>query len=227
MTFNRCLIAKIDNEKYNITNTIDWTYLIYLINKDDFNYVNDIKKIKLDSVSLYSLTPFHLSYKITKIMKYHLKDLKKYIITDACACIGGDTINFLKNFQYVNAIELSDLRYDFLCYNLKLYNEKNYKTYNNDCLVIIKKIKQDVVYFDLPWDGRNYKNKKSIKLNLNNLDSSIICNNIIKYCKMICFKIPNNFDIEDFKTNINIKFLEIYNLEKFKILIMFNKIESS
>ena len=212
--------------KYNITNALDWKHLTYLVDKNDFKNYNDIKNIKLDKTSIYSLTPYHLSYQIIDILKKYLKDLKFFTITDACACIGGDSISFIKNFKYVNAIELDKTRYFFLSHNLQLYrNYKNYSIYNNDCLKVIKKITQDIIYFDLPWDGRDYKKKKSINLYLNIIDSSEICNNAIKYCKIICFKIPNNFNIKDFKKNTNFKILNIYDLKKFKILIMFNKID--
>jgi len=216
---------KIIYEKYNITHTIEWSYLTYLINKNNFSNINDIRKIKLDDVSLYSITPFYLSNEIIKIMKYYFNDLKSYDITDACACIGGDTINFIKHFKHVNSIELYKLRYDFLCHNLNLFTEKNYNTYNDDCLEIIPKIKQDIIYYDLPWDGRDYKRKTNIKLKLNNLDSSLICNQSINNCKLICFKIPNNFDIDDFTTNTNFNYLKVHDLKKFKIIIMYNKID--
>jgi|ETNmetMinimDraft_8_1059916.scaffolds.fasta_scaffold42781_2 hypothetical protein len=211
--------------KHNITYTLDWKYLTYLIDKNDFENYNDIKNIKLDKTSIYSLTPHHLSYQIIDIFKEYLDDLKLYIITDACACIGGDSINFIKNFKFVNSIELDRTRYNFLYHNLNLYNYRNYKTYNDDCLNIIKNKRQDIIYFDLPWDGRDYKKKISMDLKLNNIDSSFICNNVIKYCKMICFKIPNNFDLEKFKKKIKIKNIKIHDLKKFKILIMFNKID--
>ena len=221
----RSYFDKFEYEKHNVTYNLEWKYLTYLINKNDFYNVNDIKKMKLDKVSLYSLTPFHLSLKIINIIQLHFDDLGEITLTDACACIGGDTINFLNNFKHVNTIELSKLRYNFLCFNLNLFTNKNYKTYNDDCLEIIPDLQQDIVYYDLPWDGRKYKQKKSVKLNLNDLDSSVICNNTIKYCKMICFKIPYNFDIDDFTKNTNFKFLQVYDLKKFKILIMFNKID--
>lgn len=212
--------------KHNVTYTLDWKYLTYLIDKNDFRNFNDIKNIKLDKTSIYSLTPHHLSYQIIDIFKLYFKDLKLFIITDACACIGGDSISFIKNFKYVNAIELDKIRYNFLSHNLRLYKDYlNYSIYNNDCLKVIENTSQDIIYFDLPWDGRDYKKKKSINLSLNNIDSSKICNNAIKFCKMICFKIPNNFNLEDFKKNTKFKFLKIHDLEKFKILIMFNKID--
>jgi hypothetical protein len=211
--------------KHNITYTLDWKYLTYLIDKNDFENYNDIKNIKLDKTSIYSLTPHHLSYQIIDIFKEYFDDLKLYTITDACACIGGDSINFIKNFKFVNSIELDKTRYNFLYHNLNLYNYRNYKTYNDDCLNIIKNKRQDIIYFDLPWDGRDYKKKISMDLKLNNIDSSFICNNVIQYCKMICFKIPNNFDLEKFKKKIKIKNIKIHDLKKFKILIMFNKID--
>ena len=65
--------------KYNITNALDWKHLTYLVDKNDFKNYNDIKNIKLDKTSIYSLTPHHLSYQIIDIFKKYLEDLKFFI----------------------------------------------------------------------------------------------------------------------------------------------------
>jgi hypothetical protein len=208
----------------NIIDELSWYQLTYLFNKKDFVNYDNIWKIKMDKVSIYSITPYRMSLKIIDIMNGYI-NIRDSIITDACACVGGDSINFIKRFKFVNSIELSKERCDFLKNNLKLYPYKNYKIYNEDCLKRIKKLKQDIIYLDLPWDGKKYKYVESLNLSLNNIDSSKIVEDLIKYTKIICFKIPKNFNINDFRENIKIKYIYQYKINKFNLLIIFNKID--
>jgi len=198
---------------------LSWKHLKYLFDEHDFPNDYFLKKIKIDSVAIYSITPFKYSLKIIDIMKEKFGNLKELTITDGCACVGGDTINFCKSFKLVNAIELCPDRFNFLKDNLKLYAFKNYQLYNSDCLKIIKMSFQDIIYLDLPWSGKTYKNKDECELKLGDKHIYEICNEIKYYTKYICLKVPNNFYFEVFKENVNLNF-ETYDLKKFKIIIL-------
>lgn len=204
----------------HLTISLSYKYLKYLFNENDFRYSNDLKKIKLDSTSIYSITPYKYSLLMINIIMKHVKT-KDITITDACSCIGADTITFCKNFKRVNAIELCSDRFCFLKDNLNLLNFNNYKLYNNDCMKIIKNIDQDIIYFDPPWGGRNYKNKKHIDLFISGISISKICNLVKKYTSYICLKVPNNFLFKKFKNDINFEKFFNYDLEKFHIIIIY------
>lgn len=205
----------------NLTNTLSYRYLKYLFNEDDFKNLDiDIRKLKLDTTSLYSITPYKYSISIPKLIKEHTKT-DNIIITDACACIGADTITLCKNFKKVNAIELCPDRFGFLKENLELFGFTNYNLYNNDCLKIIKHLKQDLIYLDMPWSGRDYKNFKEIDLYLSGLRSFEVCNLLKDYTKFIILKVPNNFIFQYFKENINFKNYFKYDLKKFQIIIIY------
>ena len=100
-------------------------------------------------------------------------------------------------------------------------NFKNYKLYNNDCMNIIKTIKQDVIYIDPPWGGKNYKNKKNVNLFLSGIRISKICNMFKQFAKYICLKVPNNFVFDEFYKDVNFDNYFKYDLTKFHIIILY------
>lgn len=201
---------------------LTWRYLTYLFNKKDFIIYDTIKEIKYDKVALYSITPHFYAEKITRLIKERLSKtikMKNIIISDYCACIGGNSFNFIKYFKEVNCVELDKKRYEYLCYNMSLYKEySNYNLYNDDCLKICKKIKQHIIFVDPPWNGKDYKNKKSIDLYLGKMNSYEFCEYFMKYCKILVLKIPNNYNIEKLK-NLSYN-IEEYELKLFKILFI-------
>lgn len=204
----------------NLTKSLSYRFLKYLFNENDFINDTELKKIKLDSTSLYSITPYKFTIKITDLIEQHIGTID-ITITDACACIGGDTISFCKKFKRVNAIELCPDRFYFLSQNLQLYGFTNYRLYNNDCLKKIKELKQDVVFLDMPWGGKEYKYKKEVDLYLSGISSYEICNIIQKYTKIIVLKVPNNFIFDTFKNKINFSNYYKYDIEKFQLIIIF------
>ena len=155
----------------DLSKNLSYRFLRYLFNENDFQNEYDLRKIKLDSTSIYSITPYIYTIKINNYIKEHTGSFNM-TITDATACVGGDSISFCKHFNKVISIELCPDRYYFLTENLKLYDFKNYTTYNNNSLHIIKDLKQDIIFLDMPWGGRNYKDKKEMELYLSGLPPS-------------------------------------------------------
>lgn len=207
------------NDK-NLTNTLTHRYLKYLFNVTDFKDMEEMRKLKLDTTSLYSITPYKYSIIIPKLIIKHT-GTEDIVITDACACIGSDTITLCKKFKKVNAIELCPDRFGFLKENLELFGFTNYRLYNNDALKIIKYLKQDLIYLDMPWSGRDYKKFKEIDLYLSGINSYEICNLLKDYTKYIVLKVPNNFIFQYFKENINFKNYFKYDLSKFQLIIIY------
>lgn len=126
---------------------------------------------------------------INKIIKMYSQP--DYIITDSTACIGGNSYYFLKNFKRVNLVEP-----DFENFNiLKINTNYQINTFNcsYNCLKFI--LRQDIVYFDPPWGGADYKSKKKIDLYLDNINVLDIINEIYNYTKIVALKVPNNFNI--------------------------------
>lgn len=168
--------------------------------KDVKGNETDISKIKITETSVYSTTPFNQSqetiYKLVDIMG--TSDL---IITDANSHVGGDTINFAKKFTKINAVEIDPDNYKLLKNNLDVLKVKNVTTYNNDYIEIMDKLKQDVVYFDPPWGGKDYKIHETMDLYLSDKYIGDIINKLISKARCVVLKIPSNFDINKFYKN--------------------------
>ena len=167
-------------------------------------------KILIDDVGKYSISLPEKSKIITNLISKYMNNNKNITITDAMACIGGDTLSFANTFIKVNAIETDKVRFDYLKHNMNLFNVTNIEYYNEDYLNLYYKLKQDVIYIDPPWGGPEYKfnNKTTIKLGEYNLVQ------VVKKIRQlnnspIFIKLPGNYDMEEF-SHFN------YNIDKKK-----------
>jgi hypothetical protein len=157
-------------------------------------------KIKIDDVGKYSITLPDKTQIITNLITKYIGSVD-ITVTDAMACIGGDTLAFSKVYKNINAIELDKTRFEYLKHNMSLFNCTNITYYNDDYLKIIKTLKQDVIYIDPPWGGPDYKTKKSIKIKIGEKKLEEICDEIIneKLCKLLVLKLPYNYDLSELK----------------------------
>jgi hypothetical protein len=175
------------------------------------------KHILMDDVSKYSITLPDKAEIISEIIKknYQLKypddNLDELTITDAMACIGGNTLSFSTYFRNVNANELNTTRFQYLVHNMKQYEKTNILFYNNNYLNIIHKLKQHIVFIDPPWGGPIYKSQYKMDImiqdqeNITNeikevrLDEMIDTIFLDPMTKMIVYKLPTNHNIDNFK----------------------------
>jgi 16S rRNA G966 N2-methylase RsmD len=178
------------------------------------------KQLKLDEEALYSVTDQYTADKISKEVKKLFPDIQT--ITDATACIGGNTYSFSKYFETVHAIELDILKYEYLAYNLSVLETSNVTLWNGDSLSILPKLQQDIIFIDPPWGGPNYKEKKQIDLYLSDIELSEVCRMIKPYSKYIALKVPTNFDLDKFTERTNTYMVQVYKnteLRKMQLLL--------
>ena len=156
-----------------------------------------------------------------------MKMLNNITITDATAGIGGNTISFCKFFKNVYGIEINDTRFNFLKNNLKIYELNNANLINDNMLNVIDKLKQDVIFVDPPWGGKDYIKHKSLDLFIDNKEISLIMKNALDkgFCKLAVLKLPFNYNLN----NIEMFDSKKYNFTKYLIrkkilLILINKI---
>lgn len=201
------------------------------------------KHILMDDVSKYSITLPDKAEIISEIIKrnYQLKysddNLDELIITDAMACIGGNTLSFSVYFKSVNANELNTTRFQYLVHNMKQYEKTNILFYNDNYLNIIHKLKQHIVFIDPPWGGPIYKSQYKMDIMIQQdqkekeekeeikevikevrLDEMIDTIFLDSMTKMIVYKLPTNHNIDNFK-KYNYKMMCLKNM----ILIMIFK----
>ena len=169
---------------------------------------------------------------ISKIMEsYCIKnniETSDLIVTDATAGVGGNTISFSKTFKQVNSIEIDNLRHKYLTNNISAYGINNVNIYCDNCLNLIYKLNHDIIFFDPPWGGRDYRDKSKLKLNVSNDSIESICLKLLddthtEYVpKIITLKLPKNYDVECLyrsikKDNINVI---LHDLNKMYIIII-------
>ena len=188
--------------------------------------------LKVAPDSQYScLQPFQI-YPVRKIMKLWFpngENIKH--VADANANIGCDTINFTMMFvnAEIDAIEINPNVSALLKSNikkLKLASSVNIITGDSVQILNESEKKYDIIYFDPPWGGKNYRNEKKMMLHLNNIPIYTIINNLMDEGKArnIVLKVPNNFDISEFvkfiKYPFNNKSVVVGGKQKFKLLLI-------
>ena len=125
------------------------------------------------------------------------------------ANVGGNSINFCHNFNYVHSIEINQDNFEILENNLSIYGFQNYQLYHQDCLNFKKKA--DCYFYDPPWTGILYKMNTNMDLFLGN-------KNIIDIIyPNFCLKVPLNYNIR----NLLQKYpnLQIHNLRHYLIIL--------
>jgi len=180
-----------------------------------------IDKIRITDIGLYSITKKNEAFFITNLITKYFGETH-ITITDSTACCGGNTISFLLHSQIekVNSVEINDLHFDILKNNVELYkNHSKVELIKNNYLDVAHNLEQDVIFYDLPWGGKNYIEKDEITLGLytnNNffISLSSIVNQMKDKTKLQVLKIPLNFAFTKFLREIEytkIKIHKIYN----------------
>jgi 16S rRNA G966 N2-methylase RsmD len=183
-----------------------------------------------DVESLYSVTDQVTADKVTRDIARFLP--KSSTIIDATACIGGNAYSFASYFREVIAIEIDPFRADFLASNMRLLGAANVKTVCNDCVKWIAAHSRetgdihDLIFFDPPWGGPDYKKSEKVSLQLSGEPLAKIISSIAPFGRYIALKVPINFDedafLEETKDIIEIKHkntqLRKMNLLLFRVL---------
>ena len=174
------------------------------------------KQMQLDSEALFSVTEQRSADDMSKKL-LALPDIDaNSTVTDANACIGGNTMSFAKHFKEVNAIEINKERFAMLQHNSGLLNLDNIVFHNKDFVDILTKAcmhekgleksndfpTQDIMFFDPPWGGPDYIKKDKVSLFLSDVDITDVCKKAANFTKYIALKVPLNFALKDFKKEL-------------------------
>jgi len=158
-------------------------------------------KILIDAVGKYSISLPDKAQIITNLIAKYM-NTSDLVITDAMACVGGDTLTFSKTFTKINACEIDKTRFEYLKHNMEVFECKNINYINDNYLNIYDKISQDVIYIDPPWGGPEYKKKDKMRIKFNDETKlEDLCDRIVekKLCKLLVLKLPYNYDLTDLK----------------------------
>lgn len=184
-----------------------------------------------DSVS-YITTPTN-SDLITAIIDSHIPDSiprSDINVFDGTACVGGDSISFGKTFGSVVASEIDETRYHMLVNNLLEYELYNVIPVNMDCIKLYKRLNFiDIMYFDPPWGGKQYKNETNLRLTIGNMYIDELVNSIFdkndkkrSNTHLIALKLPKNYDLKSLYENTShlSVTLYLYELQKMYVIII-------
>lgn len=196
---------------------------------------NKYKLLQIDQESISYITTPNTAKEISTIISQYAKinNITIRTIVDCTACIGGDTLALSKISDKVISVEIDKKRCNMLKNNIDVYCLNNVIVINDDCINALGKIEDiTVAYFDPPWGGKGYKKSRLLTLDLSNVHIEDITRNLLdgKYNKnipkMLVFKLPKNYDIENFYTKVNIKedvVIYLHQLKKLNIIIVINK----
>jgi tRNA/tmRNA/rRNA uracil-C5-methylase (TrmA/RlmC/RlmD family) len=191
----------------------------------------DKSKIQLSNIGLYSVTDYKTADMISQKIKEYF-NTNDIIVTDGTANMGGNTISFGKYFKHVNAIEIVPLHCDIVKNNIDAHKLDNIQVICGDFLEKYKTLKQDVIFLDPPWGGKNYKEEKSLDLFLSGRNLIYIVNDLINYAKLLVLKVPRNYNlmglIRSMKPlNLDIlKVMKMDNPNKLNYLVLFIKLNN-
>ena len=166
------------------------------------------KNLITTNIGVYSRTTESVAKSQIRIIKEMLGNPEETVITEANGGIGGLSIYLVHHFKFVKIVEINKTHKKVIENNLREYGSFNFKVYDRDYLDIMMKLKQDVIIFDPPWGGRNYKDFKKIPLELNNVDIACIIRKLYdaKKFKLVIFLIPYNFDVTRFGKVLGLKY---------------------
>ena len=180
----------------------------------------DYSKIKYDNEGLYSITHPHDADKISKLLISVFESYKSLSILDGTGGIGGNTISFGKHFNNVTSIELNKDRCEMLENNVNLFDLLNVTVVNTNSVKYMYEnlSKFDIFFFDPPWGGPDYKKQTNLRLKMDSIDLDVIIDYVSQKStnKLIVFKLPFNYDFEQF-SNYNYK---LYEINKYYIIII-------
>ena len=164
-----------------------------------------ISQVQIDDEGLYSVTNGIIANETSEMI---LEEYQKHFhtiphtITDALACVGGNSISFARYFSHVNVVEIDKNRSSMLQHNLQLAGvlHKTTPYANTDYLDVMDTLTQDVIFFDPPWGGPDYKYKPSVDLYIGTRNVKTLFSEIMEcqepLAKMIVLKAPLNFNKE-------------------------------
>jgi predicted RNA methylase len=194
----------------------------------------ELDRLQVSDEALYSITRPVPAARIEHIIRNHLKEMSKSpaqcTITDATACVGGDTLHFARFFKHVQSVEINPEHCRMLQNNVKVYNRKNVTVYCRDYLKMVAHLKQDVIFMDPPWGGPSYKHKKNVWLALSDVSLPNIVQSIAHTASLLVLKVPLNFDVSHILNkgyqkgkSVLFRSIHVYHLKKMDIIVIVTK----
>jgi len=169
----------------------------------------DLTKLQLSDQGVYSSTPFVHNFKISRRIYTALQCQGKITIADMNGGNGADTLGFAMGSFNVLSFEIDEKEFNILKSNVEQYPEhirNRIQLFNTDSMSQINRLKEEkvnVVYFDPPWGGKDYKesmeNDMYYNLYIGDDDIDECLEKVfseVETVKLICCKVPKGFHLQ-------------------------------
>jgi hypothetical protein len=159
----------------------------------------------MDEVGNFSVTSVEAANEMARHIELLDGISHNSTITDATACVGGNTLAFSRHFRNVNAIEMDADRFVLLQNNVAVFTEDsrrkklprcNLRLMKGDCLDVCSQMDQDVIFLDPPWGGVEYSTspQNTDTLGMSGMPLHVVCRKLAQKCKYVALKLPFNVD---------------------------------
>ena len=180
---------------------------------DYFPPTDKADKLQISNIGKYSIIKPDVAELVSQlIISYFPKSYKKLVITDACGNMGGATINFAYHFATIQTVEIVPIHCNMLKNNINQYPyaKKKTRVFCADYMNLIDQLEQDVVFFDPPWGGTDYKDNKHLNLFLNQVNMADIINYLLDRTKLVIMRVPRNFNFATFLKKMHTSEINIH-----------------
>lgn len=195
------------------------------LKKKIFPLTDNYENLQFDQEGLWSITHPDQAENISELIKKHYLSKNFSIssnifIIDATAGLGGNLISFSKFFGNVLGIEIDKNRFEMLQNNIQQYNIDNITLLNNNCIDFLKgDVKSNIVFFDPPWGGPDYKFNPNIEIKIDDKTLSEIINLLEFKTKLICIKLPLNYNMDSLVNKIKLPIFD-YKLKNMRLIMI-------
>jgi precorrin-6B methylase 2 len=186
--------------------------------KDNIDY----EKLKMTPEGLYSITRRRDGERMIEFIRSKITDVPKLSVTDATACVGGDTLLFSLYFKKIDSIEWKRDNIIVLRNNVDVFGATNVTIHEGDSTKVFN-WKTDVLYVDPPWGGPEYYKIPQLDLFIGTQRIDVWIEEILKRenrPKHIILKLPSNYNFSRLQFLPNIDTLNNYVIRRFVVVLL-------
>ena len=171
---------------------------------------------------LYSVTKRIDGERLIAFLNGMIPDIRKQTITDATACVGGDTLLFSLHFKKVESIEWKRHNMAALQNNVEVFGAGNVVLHEGDATRVFN-WKTDVLYVDPPWGGPDYRKLQNLELFIGSYRLDKWIEEILKRSerpKTVVLKLPRNYNFARLNFLPNVESSHFYRIRNFVVTLL-------
>ena len=171
---------------------------------------------------LYSVTKRIDGERLIAFLNGMIPDIRKQTITDATACVGGDTLLFSLHFKKVESIEWKRHNMAALQNNVDVFGAGNVVLHEGDATRVFN-WKTDVLYVDPPWGGPDYRKLQNLELFIGSYRLDKWIEEILKRTerpKTVVLKLPRNYNFARLNFLPNVESSHFYRIRNFVVTLL-------